>query len=245
MFLTVRKVSKIGAIIFALLLLLAAVSLLVYPDWLFSLLARQSPQILYFADTSQPVVALTIDDGPDAATTPPILDVLKRYKSHATFFLIANRIPGNEAIVKRTVAEGHEIGNHLLEDFPSIDLPPAEFERQLLQADNALSQFARPRWFRPGSGWYNQSMLSIADEHNYKSALGSVYPLDPQIPSSWFAANYILWNVEPGAVIILHDSGQKGRRTIQTLTVILPELKQQGYRVVTLSELERVAGEGM
>ena len=218
-----------------------ATSLLFFPDWLFSLLAWQSPQVLYFVDTPQPVVALTIDDGPDATTTLQILDVLKQYDSHATFFLITNRIPGNEDLVRRAIAEGHEIGNHLIEDFPSIDLPPVEFERQLLQADEALSQFAEPRWFRPGSGWYNQTMLSIANKHDYKSALGSVYPLDPQIPSSWFAAQYILWNVEPGSVIILHDSGRKGQRTIETLKVILPELKRRGYKVVTLSELENLA----
>ena len=236
----VVKSSKISLIILTPLLLLA-VSLLFYPDWLFSVLACQSPQVLYFVETQQPVVALTIDDGPDAATTPQTLDLLKQYNSHDTFFLIANRIPGNEAIVRRTVAEGHEIGNHMVEDFPSIDLLPAEFERRLLQADNTLSQFARPRWFRPGSGWYNQTMLAIVGKHHYKPALGSVYPLDPQIPSSWFAAHYILWNVEPGSVIILHDFGPKGRRTIETLTVILPELKRRGYNVVTLSELESVA----
>lgn len=218
--------------------MLLGTSFLFYPDWLIELLAWQSPQVIYFIDTSQPVVALTLDDGPDAATTFQILDLLKQYRALATFFLITGRIPGNEDVVKRMLVEGHEIGNHLIRDYPSIDLLPAEFERQLLAADDRLTDFTdEVRWFRPGSGWYNQTMLSIAKKHNYQPALGSVYPLDPQIPSSWFAANYILWNVEPGAVIILHDSGPKGQRTIQTLKIILPELAQRGYRVVTLSEL--------
>jgi peptidoglycan/xylan/chitin deacetylase (PgdA/CDA1 family) len=182
-------------------------------------------------------VALTIDDGPDPIGTPRILEVLKQHDAHATFFLITRRIPGNEEIVVRTVEEGHELANHLTTDEPSIVLSPSEFERQLLESHRALSRFSDVHWFRPGSGWYNAEMLSILHEHGYRCALGSVYPFDPQIPSAWFASRYVLWNVRPGSIIVLHDYGGRGERTASALATILPELNRRGFRVVTLSEL--------
>lgn len=227
---------KIGSATFALLLAAGGAAVL-RPYWAVALLARRSPDVVYFVGTEEPVVALTIDDGPDPAATPKILDVLGRHDAHATFFLLASRVPGNEELVRRTVEEGHEIANHLVADEPSILLGDSEFERQLLEADSVLSDFAEVRWFRPGSGWYNDEMLSTLRRHGYQCALGSVYPFDPQVPSSWFATRYVLWNVRPGSIIVLHDYGARGDRTAKALTTILPELNRRGWRVVTLSEL--------
>ena len=100
-----------------------------------------------------------------------------------------------------------------------------------------LSDYSKVRWFRPGSGWFNTDMLSIVHQHDYRCALGSVYPFDPQIPSARFAARYVLANVRPGSIIVLHDYGTRGERTLIALSTILPELRDRGWRVVTLSEL--------
>lgn len=231
-----RKKRKIAATVLA-LVLIVSVYLFLYPRWIVALLAKHSPQVVYFVESDEPVVALTLDDGPDGTTTPKILDVLARYNAHATFFLITGRIPGNEDVVQRIVAEGHELGNHLTTDEPSILLAPSNFEAQLQEADAALTEFSDVHWFRPGSGWYNGRMLSILGEHGYRCALGSVHPFDPQIPSSWFAAHYVLSNVRPGSIIILHDYGGRGERTAVALAAILPELNRRGFRVVNLSEL--------
>jgi peptidoglycan/xylan/chitin deacetylase (PgdA/CDA1 family) len=231
-----RKTPKMRWAALALLLAAGALAVL-KPGWIVAMLANLSPDVMYFAQTQEPVVALTIDDGPDPVATPKILDILKQHDARATFFLISSRIPGNEEVVARTVEEGHELANHLTTDEPSIVLSPSDFERQLLEAHDVLSAFSDVRWFRPGSGWYNVQMLSILDEHDYRCALGSVYPFDPQIPSSWFTAHYVLWNVKPGAIIVLHDYGARGERTVSALATILPELDRRGFRVVTLSEL--------
>jgi peptidoglycan/xylan/chitin deacetylase (PgdA/CDA1 family) len=193
--------------------------------------------VLYFVETEEPVVALTIDDGPDSAATSKILDLLGQHDAQATFFLLADRVPGNEDAVRRAVEEGHELANHLTTDEPSIWLNSEEFERRLLEAHKVLSQFSDLRWFRPGSGWYSKKMLSIVQKHGYKCALGNVYPFDPQIPSAWFATHYVLWKVQPGSIIVLHDYGGCGKRTTEALATILPELNRRGLRVVTLSQL--------
>lgn len=177
-----RKTLQIASVIISPILVVGAV-LAFQPAWIVSILAKHSPEVLYLVDTQEPVVALTIDDGPDPIGTPRILDVLKQYDAHATFFLITSRIPGNEEIVVHAVEEGHELANHLTADGRSILLSPSEFEQRLLGAHNLLSRFSEVRWFRPGSGWYNDAMLSTLRKHGYRCVLGSVYPFDPQIPS--------------------------------------------------------------
>ena len=213
------------------------------PEWLISTLHRRSPEALYSIETDELVVALTIDDGPDACGSPRILDILKEYDAHATFFLITEHIPGNEIYVERILAEGHEIGNHLTEDKPSIALDDEEFERELLEADKALKEFVpEVHWMRPGSGWYNETMLATIKKYDYHCALGSVYPYDPQLGAYWFSAYYVLGNVKPGSVIILHDYKRRGGRTARALEIILPALQKRGCRVVTLSELVAIDG---
>lgn len=207
-------------------------------QWKVRRLAKDNPQVLYYVKTETKAVALTIDDGPDAATTPKLLDVLERNGAHATFFIITSRVPGNEDLLRRMVREGHELGNHLLRDEPSLELPPQEFERQLVESHRLLSAFAPVRWFRPGSGSYDARMLATLERHDYQCALGSVYPFDPQIRWSWFSRRFILSNARAGSVLILHDWGSKGRRTLKTLAKVLPALKQRGFQIVTLSELE-------
>ena len=219
-------------------------ALVLHPRWLIEALARRSPRVLFFVETERRAVALTIDDAPDATTTSRILDVLKRHDAHATFFIIAGRVAGNQALVRRIVDEGHELGNHLMRDEPSISLPPGEFERQLLASHGILSAYADVRWFRPGSGWFDDTMLATLRRHGYSCALGSVYPLDTAIPSSWFAAGFIRSNVQPGSIIILHDGGTRGFRTAAVLDAILPKLEARGFDVVTLSMLTGPAPSG-
>jgi peptidoglycan/xylan/chitin deacetylase (PgdA/CDA1 family) len=207
------------------------------PAWLVNGVAAGNPGCLYNVNRDDKTVALTLDDGPDSTTTPELLRILASNNARATFFLISSHLPGNDTLVARLVREGHEIGNHFSEDEASIALPPRAFDRSFLTADSALKKFAPVRWVRPGSGRYNRRMVRTFRERGYRCALGSVYPFDPQIPSPAYSRWMIRRHVRPGAIIILHDGGYRGRNTIKTLTKLLPELTQRGYRVVTLSEL--------
>jgi peptidoglycan/xylan/chitin deacetylase (PgdA/CDA1 family) len=195
------------------------------------------PDVVYDVDTAASAVALTIDDGPDSEWTPRILDLLYEHDAHATFFLIGDHIEGHEALVESIVAHGHELGNHMTADEVSLSLPPEEFERQLVEADALLARWHKPRWVRPGSGWYDETMLEIARRHGYKVALGSVYPLDAQIAWPAFASWFVLQGVGPGSVIVLHNGGERGERTWQTLQKVLPELRKRELDVLTLSAL--------
>jgi peptidoglycan/xylan/chitin deacetylase (PgdA/CDA1 family) len=215
----------------------AAVLLAGPPLLLIDRVAAAFPGCLYRVRTRAPLVALTLDDGPDARTTPRIADELLRHGARATFFVIGERVRGAEHVLRRLVAEGHELGNHLMRDRAAILLGPDELARDVDQSAALLAPYAPIRWARPGSGWYSRQTIASLERKGYACALGSVYPWDATIPSSAFAAGHILRNVRPGAIIVLHDGGARGWRTARTLRTVLPELRRRGYRVVTLSEL--------
>lgn len=231
------RAASIGLGLLATGALTAGAVLWTAPHLIVDLLAGRYPGCLYRVRLEERRVALTIDDGPDSVSTPMILAELRRHQARATFFLIAERVRGRERLVRTMVAAGHEIGNHGTRDRPGIRLAAPEFETDLVRAHEVLAPYGPLTWARPGSGWYSRAMLETMHRHGYRCALGSVYPLDAAVPSPDFAGRYILRNVRPGAVVILHDGGDRGLRTARVLGAVLPELHRRGYRVVTLREL--------
>jgi peptidoglycan-N-acetylglucosamine deacetylase len=217
----------------------AALGILVLhpPRALFQLTNHFFPGATYFGTTDQPVIALTIDDAPDGKTTNRILDVLDRHDVTATFFIITDRVPGNEEILHRMLRAGHELGNHTTADIHSIGLSTSAFEQDLVKADAILKTFVQPQWLRPAGGWYNPEMIGVAQKYNYKVALGSIFPYDTNISSPWFATQFILANAQPGGIIVIHDSGDWGKNTAETLDQVLPKLKERGYKVMNLSTM--------
>lgn len=110
--------------------LLAAAGAVVWtaPNWLFDALAKRYPGCLYRVATTDSILALTLDDGPDPLSTPAILRELRRHRARATFFLISGRVRNQQPLVRQLLVEGHEVGNHFTGDRPSIRLSPEEFE---------------------------------------------------------------------------------------------------------------------
>jgi peptidoglycan-N-acetylglucosamine deacetylase len=197
------------------------------------------PEAVYFFQIDRPLIALTIDDSPNPQTTLKILDVLQANEAKATFFAISSEVEKYPEIITQIVDRGNEIGNHLTRDEPSINLGK-KFEAELIAADRILRQFDSVSWVRPGRGFCDRDMIRVATKHNYKMVLGSIWPYDTNFSFANFSVWFILHNLHPGGIIVLHDAGnngERGKRTVQTLKRVLPELSKRGYRVVTLSQL--------
>src|SRR5215475_7736047 len=108
--------KRVFAILAGTLILSALYVFFVEPLWVVPLLERMTPNILYRVKTKQPLVALTFDDGPNPEFTPQVLELLKENDAKATFFLIGERAERNPELVRRILAEGHEVGNHWCRD---------------------------------------------------------------------------------------------------------------------------------
>ena len=213
------------------------------PRWFVRSLPGEYPDVVYFVPTDSQALALTIDDGVDPETTPILLDVLKTHGIHATFFLVSDSIAGNEPIVERMLAEGHEIGHHMTEDRTTVALDDETLTASFNEAADVLERFAPITWFRAGSGRYDDRVLELTASRGYRIAMASLMPLDTIFSSPRFMSWYINWMVEPGSVVVLHDTGNRGRRTAATLERLLPVLQDRGMLVTSLSALDRLSNE--
>lgn len=236
-----RALRRAGRAAVALALVAAVVvSLIVLlpPRAVLGVLAlNDPPDVVYYALDRPDRVALTIDDGPAGIETEAILEVLARHGARATFFVIGERVPTYERLLARIRDEGHELGNHTMRERASILVPRAELRAEVAALHELLAAYGEVRWFRPGSGFYDDEVLAIAAGQRYRVALGDVFPFDALVKSSSFHAWYVLHHVRPGSVIVLHEAGARGWRVARTLEAVLPRLRARGLEVVTLSEL--------
>ena len=191
--------------------------------------------------TDKKVVALTFDDGPDPVNTPLLLDVLKKHDAKATFFLLGIKVEKNPDLVKRMSDEKHELGNHSYShaDFNRHD---DDFVRAEIQRGNAAVKKItgkKPHLFRPPGGYLSYKMVDMIREEKQIIAYWT-YQQDSKdwrnIKASRIA-DHIISNLKPGQIIILHDGTSNGSETVKAVDLLIPRLYEEGYRLVTVSEL--------
>lgn len=218
---------------------------------LIKVISKLFPAAIFYKPTSSKILSLTIDDvgGDD---TREILEAIANFNQdinneqeqiRATFFIITEKVTDRQ-ILDEIVTRGHEIGNHGHQDHFHGFLPPDKFRSEIDQTHELLSsQGAEIKWFRPGRALYNGSMLRILkDMTGYcdRFALASMLPLDTfsmtNQPS--FTLKYLANFIFPGSVLLLHGGNpERTSNTVEVLQTLLPQLRQQQYRVVTLSQL--------
>ncbi|BBB90069.1 MAG TPA: polysaccharide deacetylase family protein [Methylomusa anaerophila] len=187
--------------------------------------------------TTQKVVAITIDDGPHNKTTPEILAVLKEKKVHATFFILGENGESNPGLIARENAEGHEISSHGYSHKHLTKLSKDQIKEELERTENLIRQYApKPLLFRPPGGLYNQDVLEVVRNRGYSTILWTVDPHDWARPTVKETVDRVMSQVKPGSIILLHD-GQYPLPTPKALGIIIDRLKEEGYEMVTISEL--------
>jgi peptidoglycan/xylan/chitin deacetylase (PgdA/CDA1 family) len=99
-------------------------------------------------------VALTFDDGPSGADTPRVLDLLARHGARATFFTLAQNVRRHPDMIRRMVAEGHEVAIHGELHLPLLMLPPGLIRREIRRSADAVLEAANvtARHYRPPFG---------------------------------------------------------------------------------------------
>lgn len=210
------------------------------PALLIRYFQRRWPDVLWRVQASSNVVALTIDDGP-SEYTEEILQILKENGATATFFVIGAQVPGHEETLQAMIRGGNELGNHAMHDEPSRSLSDSSLVEQIHTVEEMINEAydgvdakPPPKYFRPGSGFFSTKMRTIVGRLGYKMVLGSIYPHDPQISFWRLNVEHILSMLRPGGIIICHD---RRSWTAPMLRKVLPQIKRQGYRVVTVTEL--------
>jgi len=196
------------------------------------------PKITYSSiHTDGPYIALTFDDGPSAANTPRLLDLLAKKHIKATFFMVGENAKEYPAIVKRIAAEGHEIGNHSW-SHPNLGIMSDDKVRSELQrTDDAIFQACgvHPKVMRPPYGSLARGQrIWVNKEFGYKVILWDVDPLDWKYRNSAHVESEILKQTRDGSIILSHDIHAT---TVDAMPATLDELLAKGYKFVTVDEL--------
>lgn len=187
------------------------------------------------SDEVKPVVALTFDDGPNASSTPILLDGLKERKVRATFFLIGENVEKdeNEKIVKRMYEEGHLIGNHTYTHCNLSKLETGEAKKELEQTDTVIEKITgkQPVFVRAPYG-----ELPVDNEQDLSRIyIGwTVDPLDWMTEDAGAVVKTVVEEINPGDVILLHDCYPS---SVQAAIRIVDLLQGKGYEFVTVDHL--------
>ncbi|PWC33058.1 polysaccharide deacetylase family protein [Azospirillum sp. TSO35-2] len=181
------------------------------------------------------VVALTIDDGPDA-NDRRILDVLREHGAKATFFFIGSKVEEHKDIAALVAASGNEVGSHTQTHPMMTDLSLPQQEWNLAKADVALAAAGvHPAWFRPPYGDVNDGLAALARVHGMQTVLWTIDTQDWKDIDDKAIFGRVAPRLAPGAVILMHSTKAA---SLKALPALLDEGRRRGYRFVTMTEWE-------
>ena len=190
------------------------------------------------AEVVAPLVALTFDDGPRTDATARLLDGLALREVPATFFVVGNRIAGNEALIRRMRDEGHQIGVHTFDHVEVTKLSRPDFDLQVGKTRALLASITGEGefWLRPPYGKIDGSVRQWADG---PLILWSVDPEDWKDHDVNRIAGHILSHVQDGDIILMHDIFNS---SVDAALPAVDALQAQGYGFVTVEQLLQARG---
>ena len=192
------------------------------------------------ADTKY--IALTFDDGPNTTTTNQILDLLEKYNAKATFFLIGDNINDESAkSVKRAFDMGCEIANHSKSHQYMDKMTADEIKAEVQYVSDKIFEITgqREKYFRPPYIAVNNLMWETIDL-TFINGKGC-NDWDDKVTVDRRILMLERRLTSDGAIILLHDA-QGNDKTVEALETYIPYLIEEGYQLVTLSELFEVKG---
>jgi len=193
-------------------------------------------RLLYHGNRSLREVALTIDDGPHDETTPALLDVLRAHHVRATFFVVGENVRKHPQLARRMVAEGHEVGNHTQSHLPLDTLTPRQMRNEISDCDMNFDRITGRHLavLRPPGMHYNEKVLQVAHELGYIVVSDTWGAKDyARVTRDFIVRGTGRW-VENGSILLFHDDYPA---TVAALPRIISNLKDEGYRFVTISEM--------
>ena len=189
--------------------------------------------IIYDNDViSNKYIALTFDDGPNYNTNK-VLDILEENNVPATFFVLGNRIKGNENILKRMVSSKMEIGNHTFNHLLLTKYKEDKVKSEINDTSNLIFEVTGkyPTLLRPSYGSCNKMIRSVVDT---PIIIWDIDTLDWKYHNSRRISSRVINKVKDGDIVLMHDIYSA---TANALEIIIPSLKSKGYTFVTVSDL--------
>ncbi len=193
---------------------------------------------------------LTFDDGPSAAFTPKILDILEREKVPATFFVVGIQAEQNIPILQRIYKDGFEIGNHTFthHNIADMSMQRAALEMKLTRlliesiTGHSTILFRAPYNADSQPQTFEElAPIERSRSENYLTINESIDPNDwaPGVSADSIVQRVIRQEAEGNAsIILLHDAGGETRQaTVDALPQIIDYFKKRGFVFTTVADL--------
>ncbi len=194
-------------------------------------------------DAADRRVALTFDDGPDPATTPNLLTVLKRHQVKAAFFPIGVRVRDFPELIKLIDREGHILGNHSFRHVWWTNLLIGDaLDREISQSQEVIAKAIGrvPAYFRPPMGLTNPHLKRRLKKYGLTAIGWDVRPFDTRAQAGTVVAR-VLKKIRSGSILLLHDRGRDSADLASLTDKLVSELKNRNY---TFSGLDELTGVG-
>lgn len=185
--------------------------------------------------SKKPTIALTFDDGP-SKYTKEIVKLLNEYDANATFFILGNKVENYHDTLTFVLESGNELGNHSYNHKKLTKLSSKELHNQIEMTNEVVKKTLGYdiRLFRPT---YGATSNSLKSNINMEIVLWNVDTEDWKLRNSKKIYEKALHDIKDGKIILMHDIYKS---TLESLKLLLPELKKQGYQIVTVSELKEI-----
>lgn len=182
------------------------------------------------------LICLTFDDGPNTRTTPIVLDVLKRYGAHATFFCIGKNITDKTRhLVQRAANEGNEIASHTWSHPFLSRISHSKRTEEMKKTADAIYEAVGyyPSLYRPP---YLDCSTSVLADISLPAISGSASDDWMKDMTPEMITAKVLSTAKPNAIYVMHDFIGNPRTPV-ALETLIPALQEQGYTLVTVSDL--------
>lgn len=196
------------------------------------LIKKIFPNYVWDWDTNEKKVYLTFDDGPTPQITEWTLDQLKLYQAKATFFCIGDNIRKYPEIFRKTIADGHAVGNHTYNHLNGWKTPTTRYLENANQHEYEHNKYSKQpcKLFRPPYGKIRPSQSKRLRKLGYKIVMWDVLSedFDTSVSREKCLQN-VLENVRPGSIIVFHDSAKAFPHLEYVLPGTLAFLKEKGF----------------
>jgi peptidoglycan/xylan/chitin deacetylase (PgdA/CDA1 family) len=187
------------------------------------------PSIIWKKKTTNKKIWLTFDDGPDKEITVFLLNLLKKLKIHATFFLIGEQIVKYPELTKKIIEDGHVIGNHSYSHLNGLLISNKTYYNDIDRAQKIVNS----NIFRPPYGKISPIQLRTLKK-KFKIIMWDVLSWDfKKNISSEKIYNNVINNTKKGSIIVFHNNIKSYQTIKRNLEKILVKLKEEGYSFST------------
>lgn len=194
-------------------------------------------------DPSEPMVAITFDDGPYEPTTTPMLDVLEENYAKATFFCLGQNAELYPEIVQREYELGMEVGTHTLSHLQLTTLSASQLETEITDSIDAIKNAigVAPKLMRPPYGAVNKEVLTAVGNHNLCCVNWSLDTEDWKTKNADDTYRMVMTATD-GDVVLLHDIHEYNVAAVERF---VKDLQAEGFQLVTVSEMYEARGESL